>query len=72
MKRNRVIPEIPKRNRVILNEGYTKTTFLKEIIYLLKSPDGLLNMLGILILCWLVPILLLIGLIIYKIIEYLI
>jgi hypothetical protein len=43
---------------------------MREIFKLIKSSDGLESILGIIILCIVIPIALLVGLVIYKLVEY--
>lgn len=47
-----------------------KAKVMREIFKLIKSSDGLESILGIIILCIVIPIALLVGLVIYKLVEY--
>ena len=43
---------------------------IKDIPKMVKSSDGLESIIGIVLLCIVTPIFLLIGLVIYKLVEY--
>jgi len=44
--------------------------FIKDIPKMINSSDGLESMMGLIALCVVTPIILLIGLVVYKLIEY--
>ena len=44
--------------------------FIKDIPKIINSSDGLESMMGLIALCVVTPIILLIGLVVYKLVEY--
>jgi hypothetical protein len=44
--------------------------FIKDIPKMINSSDGLESMMGLIALCVVTPIILLIGLVVYKLVEY--